>query len=175
SPPIHAGGNITTANASVGSATAATVSVADGHLFAASSLTPQLSFVTQPSNTTAGAPMNPVTVQVTNPVDFEEYIQIDNEIMQVVDRTHNPDGPPIPTVERGVNGTTAVTHAVNPPINLISDQRGQVVANPGTPPPVDMGSVQSAATPPAAGVGFALTMGLSSGTLNGTTTALTNS
>src|SRR5262249_25054450 len=61
------------------------------------------------------------------------------------------------------------------PIYLISDQRGQVIANSVTSPPLDMGSVQSTATAPAAGLGLALTMGISSGTLNGTTTALTNS
>ena len=52
--PVGSGGNVTTASAVVSTATAATVSVASGYVFAASSLTPQLSFVTQPSNTTAG-------------------------------------------------------------------------------------------------------------------------
>jgi IPT/TIG domain len=173
--PIGSGGSVTTANAAVSSATVATVSVAKGTVFAASSLTPQLSFVTQPSNGPAGAPLSAVTVQITKPVDFDEYIKIDNEIMEVVGLTINSDGTATLNVERGVNGTTAATHAANAPIYLISDQRGEVVANPALPTSVDMGSVQSAATTPTAGVGLALTMGINTGTLNGTTSALTNS
>jgi hypothetical protein len=84
SPEIGAGGNITTANAAITSASASTVSVANGYYFAASSITPALSFVNQPANTTTGAPMSPVTVQVSFPVDFDEDIKIDNEIMEVV-------------------------------------------------------------------------------------------
>src|SRR5262249_36792937 len=63
----------------------------------------------------------------------------------------------------------------NAPIYLVSDQRGQVV-NQGAPPPVDMGSVQSSAntTPALASFGLTLSMGISSGTLSGTTTAVTD-
>jgi IPT/TIG domain len=173
SPEIGSGGNITTANAAVSSSTAATLSVANGYLFAASSLTPQVSFVTQPTNTTAGAPMAPVTVQISRPVDFEEYIRVDNEIMEIVGLTINGDGTASLNVERGVDGTTATTHAANAPIYLISDQRGMVVNQPT--PHVDIGAVQSAGTIPSAGLGLALAMWISTGNLNGTTTALTNS
>ena len=108
-----------------------------------------------------------MTVQESYPVDFEEYIRVDSEIMEIVGLTINSDGTATLDVERGVDGTTATTHATNAPIYFVSDQRGEVVANQGTPPPVDMGSVQTSASAPAVGAGLALTMGLSSGTLNG--------
>jgi IPT/TIG domain len=172
SPEIGAGGSVTTASAAVSSAAAATVNVANGYVFSASSITPALSFVNQPANTSAGAPMGPITVQITRPIDFQEYIQVDGEVMEVVGVTINSDGTATLNVERGVNGTTAATHAVNAPIYLISDQRGMVVSQ--SIPYVDMGAVQSAGTTPTAGLGLALTMGVSSGNLNGPTTVLTD-
>ncbi len=175
SPEVNAGGNVTTANAAVSNATAATVSVANGYVFAGASMTPQVSFVNQPANTTAGAPMSPVTVQITRPIDFEEYIKIDNEIMEVVGLTINAsNGTATLNVERGMNGTTAAAHAANAPVYLVSDQRGDVIASPALPTSLDMGAVQSSAGIPTAGPGLALTMGISSANLNGTITALTN-
>jgi hypothetical protein len=109
------------------------------------------------------------------PVDFDEYIQIDNEIMEVVGLTINSNGTATLNVERGVDGTIAAAHAANAPVYLVSDQRGSVVGSGALAPAVDIGSVQSSAAIPAVGPGLALTMGISSGTLNGTTTALTNS
>jgi hypothetical protein len=90
----------------------------------------------------------------------------------------NANGTATLYVERGVNGTTAATHLTNVPIYLVSDQRGQVVTQ-GAPPRVDMGSVQTSAiaTPPLASnpnLGLTLSMGISSGTLNGPTTAVTD-
>src|SRR5262249_42906078 len=82
--PVGSAGTVTTINTAIPTLTASTISVASGSVFAASSIVPQISFVTGPSNTTAGAPMSPVTVRVSVPVDFVEYIQIDNEIMQIV-------------------------------------------------------------------------------------------
>src|SRR6185369_6762338 len=73
----------------------------------------------------------------------------------------------------GMNGTTATTHALNAPIYLISDQRGMVL-NQAAPHP-DMGAIQSAGTTPTVGLGMPLKIGLSSGSLNGTTTLVTNS
>ena len=173
SPELNAGGSVTTANAAVSSASASTINVASGYVFAASSLTPSLTFVNQPANTTAGATMSPVTVQVNKPIDFDEYIQIDSEIMEIVGLTINSDSTATLDVERGMDGTTPATHAANAPIYLISDQRGYVVNNQPTAH-VDIGAVQSAGTIPTAGLGMALKMGISSGNLNGTTTALTN-
>ncbi len=169
---VDNGGNVTATNAAISSATGTTIGVANGSVFAASSLTPQYFFVTQPTNTTPGVVLPPVTVQLINLIDFNEYIQVDAEQMRVLGLTVNANGTATLNVQRGVNGTTAATHAANAPIYLVSDQRGEVV-NQGTPPPVDIGAVQSSAntTPDA---GFALSMGISSGTLDGTTTAVTN-
>jgi Bacterial Ig-like domain (group 3)/IPT/TIG domain len=144
SPPVGAGGSITTTNASISSATATTLTATNGYVFSAASLW-QCALITQPTDTTLAVPVNPMIVQQVSPIGYEEFIQIDNEQMQVIGTTITDfGGGTTLTVVRGVNGTTATTHAANGPIYLVSDQRGQVVFR-SLSNPIDMGSVQASA------------------------------
>jgi len=107
------------------------------------------------------------------------YIQIDGEEMAVTSLTLNSGGSATLSVVRGTNGTTAATHAANASVYLVSDQRGEVTSF-NNPAVVDIGAYQSTASTPAVlnsnpVVGATVTIGISSGTLNGTLTATTNS
>ena len=100
SPAIGKGGSVTALSAGVDSAaTSTSITVANGLVFAASSL-PTL---------TSGSYF---------------LIQVDSEQMAVVGLTLNADNSATLDVVRGANGTQAASHPASEPVFLASDQRG---------------------------------------------------
>ena len=178
SPSLNAGGSLSKAGAALTTASS-TVTVPNGLAFAANNLPAlaQLAFTSEPNNVAAGSPLNPISVQELDSGAYY-YIQIDGEEMAVTSVTINSGGTATLSVLRGVNGTTIAPHAVNAPIDLVSDQRGEVTSF-NNPAVVDMGAYQSTASSPAPlnsnpVVGDTITMSLSAGALTGTTTATTD-
>ncbi len=175
-PALGAAGSLTTASSAIATGDA-TVTVANGYVFASSSLPllSQFQFTTQPNETAPGVFLNPVTVQGLNTGAYF-YIQVGTEEMAVNGLTLNANGTATLNVLRGANGTTAAPHAVNALVYLVSDQRGEVAK--ANTPVLDMGAYQSTAAAPAAlasaDAGATVTITLSSGSLSGTTTAVTN-
>ncbi len=115
SPAIGKAGPVTTLSpAGVTDTSSTSIPVANGLVFAASSL-PELS---------SGSYF---------------VIQVDSEQMAVTAVTLNADGTATLTVVRGANGTTAATHPGGAPVLLASDQRGDLMGPAGA----DIGAFES--------------------------------
>jgi hypothetical protein len=115
SPAIGKGGPVTTLSlAGVTDTSSTSISMANGLVFAASSL-PELS------------------------TGSYFLIQVDSEQMAVTAVALNADDTATLTVVRGVNGTAATTHTGGAPVLLASDQRGDLMG-PGGP---DIGAFEA--------------------------------
>ena len=170
---IGAGGSL--GSASAVASLASTITVADGAAFASTSLpiVSELSFTTQPTNESAGNPINPpVAVQELGLTYF--CVQIEGELMAVEGLTLNADGSATLDVVRGAVSTAVVSHPANSAVYLVSDQRG-ALTNLRNPAMIDAGAYQSSAStfvPTYIAVpGAAVALSISHGVLNGKTTA----
>jgi IPT/TIG domain len=179
SPEIGTAGAVTTLAAAVTDNVTESIPVANAQMFAAASVS-QFQFTSQPVGGPAGSGFGTVTIKlVSNPL-YALYIQIDGEQMLVTGVLVNANGTGEFLVLRGVNGSTAATHAANASVYLITDQRGETKTPGSNPPVLNMGSVQTVSVLPFATAGNSLSpvpvaLSISAGTLNGTLSGTTDS